>query len=662
MPISEADVLRPVDPAISDSNDWEIFVLSDAQVVYESNGKPANLLVAYADTPLKVTGRLEPPVRHQLKCLLKKPFKAEEIEVRNVTRFSYGEMTDSTHVIWAQGKAGWFEIRPSAQYRHIFDDMVCAVELLYFVSDIYSEPRKRGGGPGAQLVFQEYAEDERFACSDLNEAEQIFDKHHVFLTMSFLARAQGIGWSNTPLYQYFRRKYPKDFDACKARVEGRYCETQTFQQTQRTNTKAASAPVIESRPITEITEAPGVGRGETTVSKPILPRKDDNWWEAAALFEFMQKAVNQRVIRVGRNQITLARVAELVVKRYEIEEIEAAKNVLLVHAPNLCYMMLHPRRQSVRFFVNEPVYRELAAGHNLTAAEQRRAEGVELRPRKDHATLRGNESDSSVTSDLEDNVSTPVRPTSKRKRGRLSVLRPKSSKTSGKRQGKGVTGNKSEGKGQFGSHDQASEEEESDKGTYSEDDTSIGTFTQVTSLGRDKRKLDHVNANEETGDGRRKRVASASITPESPPSTAESDFEDAPPTEGNTSLPLRRKLTTSRTIQNGTTRPMLLPLVSTPLPTYEANASRDSWICSFDGCSQRIYGCSKEIGRQLITEHLEDHSKGREKVVGILWREQDKLHLPVDNLIKRIREMSEASTPLYPPLGVTTPHAVQRSI
>jgi hypothetical protein len=69
--------------------------------------------------------------------------------------------------------------------------------------------------------------------------------------------------------------------------------------------------------------------------------------------------------------------------------------------------------------------------------------------------------------------------------------------------------------------------------------------------------------------------------------------------------------------------------VSTPLPTYEPNGPRDSWICNFDGCAQRIYGCSKEIGRQLITEHLEDHAKGREKVVGILWREQDKLHLPV---------------------------------
>ena len=87
--------------------------------------------------------------------VLKKLYKPEVIEIRNVTRFSYGETTDGAYVIWAQGKAGWFEIQPAAQYQSIFHDMVRAIQLLYFVTDIYSEPRKRGGGPSAQLVFQE---------------------------------------------------------------------------------------------------------------------------------------------------------------------------------------------------------------------------------------------------------------------------------------------------------------------------------------------------------------------------------------------------------------------------------------------------------------------------------------------------------------------------
>ena len=86
---------------------------------------------------------------------MKKPYKPTDIELRNVTRFSYGEMTDGAYVIWAQGKAGWFEIRPTAQYKPIYDEMVQAVELLYFVTDIYGESRKKSSGPSAELVFQE---------------------------------------------------------------------------------------------------------------------------------------------------------------------------------------------------------------------------------------------------------------------------------------------------------------------------------------------------------------------------------------------------------------------------------------------------------------------------------------------------------------------------
>jgi hypothetical protein len=66
MSTSESDILKPVDSSITNSDEWEIFTLSNAHVVYESNGKPANLLAAYADTPLKVQGTFTPG-RGQLK-------------------------------------------------------------------------------------------------------------------------------------------------------------------------------------------------------------------------------------------------------------------------------------------------------------------------------------------------------------------------------------------------------------------------------------------------------------------------------------------------------------------------------------------------------------------------------------------------------------------
>jgi hypothetical protein len=350
------------------------------------------------------------------------------------------------------------------------------------------------------------------------------------------------------------------------------------------------------------------------------------------MFEFIQKVVNQRVLRAGRNHITVDQIARLIVKRYEIEDVETAKNVLLVHAQNLCYMMDHPRRKHTQFFVEEPIYQELAAGHSLAAAEQRRAEGVELRPRKDHATLRGEESESSNTSDEEGEViTTPVRrPPGRRKGARLSVLRPRSSNFSGKSKGiKHGKGKGGKGKAPFPNSD---DEVQDTKDSDGEDEMALDTPTQALSPGCEKRKLDVLDANE----SRRKRTASASIAPESPPTTASSPSSDAEPAPQDASaypLPLRHRPTnipSTSQPQSSHTKSAIVPsLVSTPLLTYEPNGPRDSWICNFDGCAQRIYGCSKETGRQLITEHLEDHAKGREKVVGILWQEQDKLHLPV---------------------------------
>ena len=425
----------------------------------------------------------------------------------------------------------------------------------------------------------------------------------------------------------------KDFDNCKARIEGRYSQIQPERSAR--SPRSTSAPTTASK-TAQTNSTVQKAHGKTATPKSVeAPKKDDNWWEAAALFEFMQKVVNQRVLRAGRNQITVDRVAELIVRRYEIEGVEIAKNVLLVHAQNLCYMMDHARRKSIQFFVSEPIYQELAAGHNLSAAEQRRAEGVELKPRRDYRTLRDGESDSSDTSDEEeDAITTPIRrPPGRREQGRLSVLRPKSGKFSGKSNKVSIKpGRQKGGKGKapvLASDD--SETEQSDETTSSEEDEEIDTPTQALSPGREKRKLDVTDADQEEPD-RRKRTASTSAAPDSPPTTGASDSEEAtavPP------LPLRYRPSNlpphvKPASSSANTKPIVSPpIISTPLPTYEPNGPRDSWICSFDGCTQKIYGCSKELGRQLITEHLEDHSRGREKVVGILWREQDRLNLPV---------------------------------
>jgi hypothetical protein len=351
-------------------------------------------------------------------------------------------------------------------------------------------------------------------------------------------------------------------------------------------------------------------RQKTDDKKTDAPKKDDNWWEAAAIFEFIQKAVNQRAVHVGH--VTLDKVARLLVKRYQIDEDEMAKNVLLVHASNLCYMIDHPRRKSLEAYRREPIYGELAAGHSLSAADIRRAESVELRPRKDHGTLKDEISSESESSS---SIETPQRRPPRMKKGRLSVLRPKSSKFTGK--GKSVKRGKWKGKSPQPRTSPDSEDEEL-QNFDSDSGDEIDTPTQALSPGKRKHVVDVVDLTS------RKRAASTSLEsePQSPP-TSSSDDNDA-----NTEpLPLRWRP------GNAPLKPMspalIPPIVSSPLPTYTPNGPRDSWICTFDGCSQKVYGASTEFGQSLIKEHFVDHANGRHKEVNILMNEEQKLRLPV---------------------------------
>lgn len=157
--VPELSILKPIDPAIAKSeDDYEIYTLANAHVFYTSGrlaGRPASLLDAYADRPLRVEGRLEALERSQHKCLVKKPFRPVDVVLADVTRYSYGQTEEGEIVIWALGAAGWFEIRPGRGYREVYAGMVQAVGVLYFVADIYNEPRKRGGGPSAGLIWRE---------------------------------------------------------------------------------------------------------------------------------------------------------------------------------------------------------------------------------------------------------------------------------------------------------------------------------------------------------------------------------------------------------------------------------------------------------------------------------------------------------------------------
>lgn len=158
--LSEEEVLQPVSKTIG-SDDWPIYLLQDA-VVYGKDGETlANLLHTELEGPFSIRGKLVvdrdyhhfreyrihmciPTLAYYFAGILKdKEYKDCLVEVTNVRGFSIG---DGPITLWANGKAGWFEIKPAPIYQEIYNRMTEAIELYYILCDIHTDTKSRGKG------------------------------------------------------------------------------------------------------------------------------------------------------------------------------------------------------------------------------------------------------------------------------------------------------------------------------------------------------------------------------------------------------------------------------------------------------------------------------------------------------------------------------------
>ena len=70
---------------------------------------------------------------------------AVPVEIRNCIRFSIGESEgEGLPLVWAEGKAGWYELNPTPAYQHIYNKMCEANTIYYRMLDIYKRtgPKK----------------------------------------------------------------------------------------------------------------------------------------------------------------------------------------------------------------------------------------------------------------------------------------------------------------------------------------------------------------------------------------------------------------------------------------------------------------------------------------------------------------------------------------
>jgi len=75
--------------------------------------------------------------------VLDEDYLSKRIVIDNVTHYAYGQHDDGEVGIWVAGRAGWFSISPARGYRPMFNEMVEAIDLLYFVVDRHQWKRRK---------------------------------------------------------------------------------------------------------------------------------------------------------------------------------------------------------------------------------------------------------------------------------------------------------------------------------------------------------------------------------------------------------------------------------------------------------------------------------------------------------------------------------------
>ena len=129
-------------------------------------------------------------------------------------QFAYGQYSNGNVEIWGAGKAGWFSVRPSREYRAVYAEMVEAVELLYCAADVYGS--KESMETGAEEFLGTWGAQKRRTA--VWAAESV-ERHRWFLIASMLQGKEAIKWIKTPLWKYVEARFGDMVDEIRKRMK-----------------------------------------------------------------------------------------------------------------------------------------------------------------------------------------------------------------------------------------------------------------------------------------------------------------------------------------------------------------------------------------------------------------------------------------------------------
>lgn len=214
----EKTALKPYDEN-KDQEEWPLLELTNATVT-RKNKKHRDGLEDLLDVeergPFEVRGTLS-KIPDNLKNIIRTS-PAEKMYntlfcLKSVYTYSIEQFKDGSIKIWALGECAWYSVRPSEEYKSVFNIMLEKARMWFFLQDKYAKlgcVGKKVRGKVEQL-YKSYAEVQSSTCPDMHAAARLFDTHHGYLLAKMCSQADVEKWKRTPLFCHYVVKYPGEF-------------------------------------------------------------------------------------------------------------------------------------------------------------------------------------------------------------------------------------------------------------------------------------------------------------------------------------------------------------------------------------------------------------------------------------------------------------------
>lgn len=635
----ENRVLKPCDPTKVDDKDLPHFILTDGEARDQITGEFACIIHAGPETPLTVTGKLSMPME-EFVGRLRHQWKSNTIvKVSNVIRHAYGDFDDGSVTAWALGESGWFQIKPSKAYAETHKTSIEAVELYYFIVDQYEQQKHLSHTD----LFRRYAGKKRTSTPTWRAAAQKFYIHRRFLVTEMRENKQSVNLTRTPIYKHFMEMFPELFDT-SVKASSRAGSIRGGQRPSLQNVGF----VTHGRTTRSVDMNAGTAPDNvsTTSSRkrdftPVGPTREEIERRAHLLWKIIRDTYMK--IHHDPTDLTLGTFATELHTGYIFDDVAQASDYICAFAPQL---VIHMDKSRGCNWKGTEVYESLRS-MKLPAVSRKRVLAISLEARSATEAERVRRLHAGEA--LEDDLRSPDSSDSDNDRPK-SALRPKSSKFADK-------GAKRRGKYLRSSQNGIEGDD------VEMDDAAVSPVQETRAPGRPgrprKRKISDVNG--PIDDGREHSSEAESLDepviqlplrkrPEAPAPAPAAPSGRIPHSRRDQTIPERRNTRSQPQLPSPSATPQL---AIRPVPSEEPNGPADTWICLEDGCKQKVYGASKELGNRLIREHIGEHEAEREAskerlpqaisvhegALDLLLAEETMCNLPVNNLINRIREL-----------------------